>query len=145
MNRGQFAYAFCKGVGVEIERYDEAQLAIVCWIAAEGGFAKCNPLNTTLWRPGCSNYNSVGVKNYPSIDVGIEATASTLNYGADRFRYGYRPIRRRIRKNRNAERILKAVEKSEWGTGGLALQVLGDVRAERQDFDYLREQIVVGS
>jgi hypothetical protein len=145
MNRGQFAYAFCKGVGVEIERYDEAQLAVVCWIAAEGGYARFNPLNTTLWRPGCSNYNSVGVKNYASLDQGIEATVYTLNYGADRFRYGYRPIRRRIRKNRNAERILKAVEKSEWGTGGLALRVLADVRAGRQDFDHLRELPIVGT
>jgi len=145
MNRGQFAYSFCKGVGVEIERYDEAQLAIVCWIAAEGGYARFNPLNTTLWMPGSSDYNSVGVKNYVSYDQGVEATCRTLNYGADRFRYGYRPIRRRIRKNRNAERILKAVENSEWGTGGLALRVLADVRAGRQDFDHLRSVSIVGT
>jgi len=139
MNRGNFAYYFCKQIGVEIERGDEAQIAFVCWAAAEGGKASFNPLNTTLWRPGSTNYNSVGVKNYPSFDVGVEATASTLNYGADRFKYGYRPIRRRFRKNRNAERILRAVEASEWGTGGLALRVLADVRAGRQDFDVLRQ------
>ena len=138
MNRGQFAYAFCKQIGVEIERYDEAQIAFVCWAAAEGGHARNNPLNTTLWRPGSSDYNWVGVKNYPSFDVGVEATASTLNYGADRRRYGYAPIRRRLRRNKNAERILRAVEASEWGTGGLALKVLADVRAGRQDFDDLR-------
>lgn len=144
MNRGNFAYYFCRGIGVEIERGDEAQIAVVCWIAAEGGYASFNPLNTTLWRPGCSDYNWVGVKNYPTFDVGVEATAYTLNYGADRFKYGYRPIRRRLRKNRNAERILKAVENSEWGTGGLAIRVLADVRAGRQDFDELRQVAVPG-
>lgn len=145
MNRGQWAYSFCLGVGVEIERYDEAQLAVVCWIAAEGGYARFNPLNTTLWVPGCTNYNSVGVKNYRTYDEGVGASVATLNYGADRFRYGYRPIRRRLRRNRNAERILKAVEASEWGTGGLALQVLEDVREGRQDFDHLRTLPIVGT
>lgn len=148
MNRGNFAYYFCEQIGVEIARGDEAQIAIVCWIIGESGHdrnaAAFNPLNTTLWRPGCTNFNSVPVRNYVSFEQGVEATAATLNYGADRFKYGYRPIRRRLRKNRNAERILKAVESSEWGTGGIALDVLADVRAGRQDFDELRQVPITG-
>lgn len=43
-----------------------------------------NPLNTTQQMTGATDYNSVGVKNYPSSLEGIAATATTLlngNYG----------------------------------------------------------------
>lgn len=43
-----------------------------------------NPLNTTQQMTGATDYNSVGVKNYPSALEGVTATAATLlngNYG----------------------------------------------------------------
>jgi len=43
-----------------------------------------NPLNTTQKMSGSTDYNSVGVQNYPSALEGIAATAATLlngNYG----------------------------------------------------------------
>lgn len=48
------------------------------WQRAEGGTAQWNPLNTTEPMNGTTNYNSAGVKNYPSPVSGIAATALTL-------------------------------------------------------------------
>lgn len=109
--------------------------ALVSWMQAEGGNAAFNPLNTTLDRPGATNYNGVGVKNYVSLAQGVEATAETLNYGADRGFYGYRPIRKRLRGNAWASLTLLAVERSVWGTGGLALRCLPGVK---RHWDYYR-------
>jgi len=52
--------------------------SIMGWIQREGGGGANNPLNTTLPMPGATNFNSVGVKNYGSVSVGILATAKTL-------------------------------------------------------------------
>lgn len=48
------------------------------WQQSEGGGAAYNPLNTTEAANGASDYNSVGVKNYPSASSGAEATGATL-------------------------------------------------------------------
>ena len=48
------------------------------WATAEGGTSKWNPLNTTEDMIGATDYNSVGVKNYPTPIHGISATALTL-------------------------------------------------------------------
>lgn len=49
-----------------------------CWQRAEGGRASNNPLNTTEPMNGATDYNSAGVKNYPTPVCGISATALTL-------------------------------------------------------------------
>lgn len=49
-------------------------------------FARCegtylsgwNPLNTTLWKPGAETINSAGVRRYPNMEVGVEATIDSL-------------------------------------------------------------------
>lgn len=140
MTRGEYARRVIRGIGGHIERGDEAQLALVCWMVGESGHdgrddAANNPLNCTLWMPGCTSYNWVPVRNYVSPEQGVDAAVQTLQKGTI---FGYAPIRRRIRRNKNAERILRAVEASEWGTGGIALDVLADVRAGRQSFKALR-------
>jgi len=48
------------------------------WERAEGGRAQWNPLNTTEPLAGATDYNSAGVKNYPTPVAGISATALTL-------------------------------------------------------------------
>lgn len=122
MTREQYARHFLKGVGAEPTRRN--LLACVAWMQAEGGAALWNPLNTTHEAPGATDYNWVGVKNYPTARSGIRATIETLNYGARNRRFGYGTIRHRLRKNRGALGTLYAVEKSDWGTGGLAVKVL---------------------
>lgn len=101
---------------------------LVSWMQAEGSTAKFNPLATTQEWADATNFNSVGVKNYSSFKDGVSATAKTLNYGADRDIYGYKPIRRRLRRNAWAYWSLRAVENSIWGTGGLALRCLPGVK-----------------
>lgn len=103
--------------------------ALVSWMHAEGSKATYNPLATTQEWAGATNFNSVGVKNYPSLDVGVAATAKTLNYGADRHLYGYDKIRFRLRQDERPRRTLAAVESSSWGTGGLAKRVLKYAKA----------------
>jgi len=98
--------------------------AMYCWMYAEGHGGRFNPLNSTLQKPGSVTINSAGVQSYVSFEQGVEATAETLNYGADRNVFGYRKIRRRLRINAPAKYVLAAIEDSKWGTGGLALRVL---------------------
>lgn len=122
MTREEWASAFLRGIDAPVNRAN--LYAIVSWIQAEGGNAKNNPLNTTHDAPGATDYNWVGVKNYPTPPVGLEAAIETLQYGAERDLYGYRPIKRNLKRGRRAGKTLRAIEASEWGTGGLALQCL---------------------
>jgi hypothetical protein len=50
------------------------------WQQAEGG-SPDNPFNTTQGAPGARNFNGVGVKRYPSMEVGLDATVKTLKNG----------------------------------------------------------------
>ena len=128
MTREEWVRAFLRGIGAPESKRN--LYAIVSWIQAEGGNARFNPLNTTHSAPGAVAYNSVGVKSYPTAEIGLQATIETLEYGAERDLYGYRPIKRNLKRNRRAGKTLRAVENSEWGTGGLALRVLPDTKRE---------------
>jgi hypothetical protein len=123
--RGEFATALLRAIDAPNSRRNRR--ALLAWMQAEGDAGRFNPLNTTHDWPGATDFNWVGVKNYASFEDGVRATAATLNYGADRGLYGYRPIRARLRASRPSWRVLKAVEESQWGTGGLALRVLRSV------------------
>lgn len=140
MTREAWARAFLRRLGAPESRRN--LLVLLAWMQAEGGSASWNPLNSTHAAIGATTYNSVGVKNYPSFTVGLVATVETLNYGADRRRYGYRRIRRRLRKSRGSKGTLRAIERSQWGTGGLALKVLPYVR---DDFDRYARPTISGS
>jgi hypothetical protein len=48
------------------------------WANVENTKARFNPLATTQTETGATNFNSVGVKNYPTPDAGVQATADTL-------------------------------------------------------------------
>ena len=54
---------------------------IVTWEVAEGTAAAFNPLATTHDFPGVTDFNSVGVKNYPTLSAGLQATIETLRLG----------------------------------------------------------------
>lgn len=91
------------------------------WQRAEGGTAAFNPLNTTLSAPGATAYNSVGVRDYPSANEGIRATAQTLQ-GPYR---NYAEIVEGLRRNLDAGKLASLVAGSPWGTGGGVARVLG--------------------
>lgn len=138
--REDFARAVLRELGAPATKRN--LWALVSWMQAEGGSAAFNPLNTTEDMPGATDYNWVGVKNYVSFDQGVEATVKTLTYGADRDLYGYKPIRRRLRRNAWAFWTLRAVEASIWGTGGLAVRCLPSVK---KHWDYYRALPIAGS
>jgi len=59
---------------------------LAAWMGYEHGWqsdpmAYNNPMNTTMPAPGATNFNSVGVKKYPSAGEGIRATINTLQNG----------------------------------------------------------------
>lgn len=91
---------------------------LLYWAKHEGGNASFNSLNTTMKAPGTTDYNSAGVKNYPNIETGINATAKTLllNY--------YKPIVNALRANKSIsfyygnQDIIKAL--TTWGTVNFA-------------------------
>lgn len=134
--RDDWAGMFLRECGYPVTR--ENVLALVAWQAAEGGpnapggQAKFNPLNTTLAWPGSTIFNYANVRNYPTLYDGLGATEKTLKKTR---KVGYWFIRRALCKGDSAGRVLKAVERSTWGTGGLALQIIPNVRNDRDNND----------
>jgi hypothetical protein len=80
------------------------------WQKAEGGSAD-NPFNTTQNAPGARTFNGIGVKRYPSVEVGVEATAKTLKNGY------YNEILSAMKRGDNAHVTAIAVSHTPWGTG----------------------------
>jgi hypothetical protein len=123
ITRNEFATRVLQKLGIP-ER-PRAVKCLVGWMVAESGDNKCtgksgdgakfNPLNTTKVLQNCiiDDYNSVGVKNYASVDCGIKATAATLELP------NYDEVRRELRRVRIPGwkvRFSQAVGKSSWGT-----------------------------
>src|ERR1044072_4022930 len=126
ITRGKFAAEVTKRLGADVTLH--TRRAWAAELQAEGGSARNNPCNTTLNMPGATNYNSIGAKNYPTAEIGIEATVKTLKQQG----HGYHKIRKRLRANDSATRIVKGFGESEWGTSlTLVLAVLDDIRNNR--------------
>lgn len=103
----------------------------LAWMQTEGDAAKFNPMNTTLKMPGSTQFNSVGVQNYPDLATGVEATRRTL---VNTKGHGYEPILGKLRQNAPAVEICKALIASDWGTTDLVLRVLEDVRDDYRKY-----------
>lgn len=140
MTREEWARHFLRKIGAPESKRN--LLVVISWAQAEGGTALWNPLNSTKYVPGSTVYNWANVRNYPSYSAGMQATVETLNYGADRGLYGYRQIRHLLRASARPKRTLRAIERSDWGTGGLALRVLPYARA---DFERYSSYTISGS
>jgi hypothetical protein len=86
------------------------------WQTAEGGTALFNPWDTTLWMPGATAYNTFGtdehVWNYPSANVGIQATVATLTNGL------YPVIIATLKAGNDGLTVCHAIDTSVWGTHG---------------------------
>lgn len=92
---------------------DKNMVAMLAWLGGEGTTAKNNPLGTTRSGFGGTEFNTTGVKNYPTFANGIRATVATLNltYYAD--------IRAALKKGDNIQHVVAAVIASPWGTHDL--------------------------
>jgi hypothetical protein len=103
-------------------RCGENLVVVVAWETSESTAAAFNPLATTHVMEGATDMNSVGVKNYVSLDQGLDAARDTLTGGAES--YGYAPIVDSLRACASAETTAAAINASAWCrgcTGGLYL------------------------
>jgi peptidoglycan hydrolase CwlO-like protein len=111
-------------------------IAVVAWESAEGTAAAYNPLATTHDVPGATDFNSVGVKNYPSLGDGIRATIDTLVLGSPT--YGYGAVLASLSTCGAAESTGAAINASSWCrgcTGGMyVVNVVPLMRADYERF-----------
>ena len=109
---------------------------LVAWQAAEGTAAAHNPLATTHDMPGSTGFNSVGVRNFPSVEVGLRATVETLRLPMPS--YGYEAILSALGRCAPAATTAMAINASAWCrgcAGGLyVLNVLPLVQADYAAF-----------
>lgn len=88
------------------------------WNACEGnlsghsGLGINNPFNTTLDCCNGQSVNSAGVKSYPTMTAGIQATLQTLNAGR------YSAIVSNLKSDGSFSAFANAVGSSGWGTSG---------------------------
>lgn len=109
-------------------------IAVVAWESAEGTAATYNPLATTHDFPGATDFNTVGVKNYPSLGDGIQATIDTLMLGSPT--HGYGPVLASIAACAPAESTAAAINASAWCRGCAGgLYVLNVVPLVRSDYE----------
>ena len=115
----EFYEGILKSLGTTVT--PEKMKFLKAWRQAEGAKARNNPFNTTKDMPvdGVTNYNSVGVKNYPTRQVGLEATVKTLQ-----LPYYQELLAKLKNDNITAEEIADTDDLSTWGTGELVSKVL---------------------
>ena len=134
--REQFATDLLTEAGwsISTEKID----ALVAQASKEDAGARNNPLATTEPGPGATDYNSVGVKNYPSYVEGLAATVATL-------RNGHYPQLVGVLSDPaggSALTYCTSVELNTWGTGN-CLGFLESIRSG-DPHGYLTHQIVGG-
>lgn len=83
------------------------------WARAENTQAAFNPLATTQGADGATDFNSVGVKNYPDYETGVRATVETLTNGF---------FPRTLAGLVSNQPVVDDGEMGTWGTGGAALR-----------------------
>lgn len=91
---------------------------LYAWRQAEGKSGRFNPFNTTQNMPGATNFNTVGVKNYRSMEDGMVATIKTLKNGR------YDCIIRGLKDDIGASNIARCRSLETWGTGTLVYRVI---------------------
>jgi hypothetical protein len=113
VSRAEWALAFLRAAG--LPTCEENVVLVVAWETQEGTDAAWNPLATTLSVPGATAFNGVGVRDYASLEQGIEATRLTLVNGA--VVYGYAGILSALAACAPAETTALAVNASSWCAG----------------------------
>jgi hypothetical protein len=93
----------------------ENLLIVVTWETAESTTAIFNPLATTRDMSGATDMNSVGVKDYVSLEQGLDASRDTLLLGTDSYLYG--AIVDRLQACASAEATARAINASAWCRG----------------------------
>jgi peptidoglycan hydrolase CwlO-like protein len=109
---GSWASAFVRTIGAPGCRSN--LVVLVTWQYSEFTQAAWNPLADTLPMPGSTDFNSVGVQNYVSLDQGLQAVRTTLTNGPT---LGYPAIVSRLRSCADAMTTAEAIRASAWCRG----------------------------
>lgn len=110
---GKWATAFLGAIGAPVERNN--LVVIVAWETAEYTSARWNPLATTYYERGSTCYNASCVRNYLSLEQGLDGTYKTLSQSG----LGYEPILADLNHNADPMDTAKAINASRW-CGGCA-------------------------
>lgn len=115
---------------------------VVAWMLAESGVAPNDGQHGPAYNPLCTtlktsqvvspDWNSVGVRNYGTLEAGIDATVATLlqdNFHALRFMLGS--------ENVSAGAVADAIAKSQWGTGDVIFKALDAYRMDKEFYNNL--------
>ncbi|HEY1331273.1 MAG TPA: hypothetical protein VGH10_07355 [Actinomycetota bacterium] len=109
-------------------------VVVVAWQVSEGTQAAWNPLATTYDMPGATPFNSAGVKNYASLQQGLDATRLTIVNGAPAYHYG--PIVSNLKACSDPAATAQAINASSWCRGCAGGHyVTGNVAAVEANYD----------
>jgi peptidoglycan hydrolase CwlO-like protein len=108
---GEWGEAFLKYIGAPVVRNN--LIVMVAWEATEGTNATWNPLATTMGAEGATTYNSHGVKNYNSMEQGLDATLRTLR----RPGHNYEAILDGLERGAEPMETGHAIQQSDWCRG----------------------------
>jgi hypothetical protein len=92
-------------------------LFMYAWRQSEGAKAKFNPFNTTKNMPGATRFNSVGVRNYKTMEDGVRATCETIKLGY------YTDIVNGLKNDVGLYELSRMESLKKWGTGPLLAKV----------------------
>lgn len=113
-DRLQFAIDFLSHAGYPAQGNN--LLSVIAWCESERAHtlpptgAVNNPLDTTEPWEGATDFNSVGVKNYPSYGAGVAASVATLKNGY------YGGIIGALKINADPASTCEAIARSPWGS-----------------------------
>ena len=128
--REQWATELLRAVGAPV--CSNNLVSLVTWQTAENTTAAWNPLATTQPAAGTTDFNSVGVKNYPSPAAGIAATVATLREGYVTQEYGW--ILYRLAACADPDVTAGAINQSNWcrgcAGGAYVTGLVDEVRAD---------------
>jgi hypothetical protein len=129
LNRADFAQAIASALGAPT---GEAVIALVTDMTLEDTGAANNPMATEYPMPGATDWNSDGVKNYPTPAIGVTAIVKALENGL------YDGILAAIRSGADATVICRNSEWNTWGGSDVyvsqLLDLLPQVRANYQAY-----------
>lgn len=129
---GEWAHAFLRVMGAPT--CHENLVVAIAWQAQEGTQAAWNPLATTHRMDGSTDFNSVGVQNFLSLEQGLQASRETIENGWDVYRYG--AIIRSMRDCADPLDTAHAIADSSWCYGCTGGQyVIGIVPAVEASFE----------
>jgi len=108
---GKWASAFLSALHAPVTRNN--LVVVVAWETAEYTTARWNPLATTWDLPGSTPFNSSQVRNYISLEQGLEATIKTLRAAG----HGYESILSNLGQTADPMTTGQAINASDWCSG----------------------------